>query len=342
MAKVSIHLVTWNGEKYLESCLSSILDQIFKDFFLLIIDNGSSDDTVKFIEQQFVPIFGQKIRFVKNKENLGFAKAHNQALLWTDSEYVLVLNQDVILADNFLLEAVKFLDERKDAVAVSAKILRAKFEQTEYLKNIKKTDIIDSLGLKIFKSQRIVELGAGEKDKGQSEKEIEVFGLSATCTLYRRQALEEIRYQDEFFDNDFFSYKEDVDLAYRLRWRSWKSYVLPQIVCFHKRGAESKEKISGLGTIKLRKYKSRFINYHSYKNHLFVLVKNLSVSNFLRYFFQIFFYEFSKFLYILFFEWQTLSGLKDFFAKFKKMKEKRKFIMQNRLISDAEMRKWFF
>lgn len=341
MAKVSINLVTWNGEKYLENCFNSILEQGFKDYFILAIDNGSSDNTVKIIEEQFVPIFGQKIRFIKNKENLGFAKAHNQALLWTDSEYVLTLNQDVVLADNFLSEAVKFMDQHKDVASVSGKVLRATFERGEDLKNVKKSDIIDSLGFKIFKSQRVVEIGAGEKDTGEYDKVTEIFGVSANSAFYRRSALNDVRYGDEFFDNDFFSYKEDVDLAYRLRHRNWKSYYLPQVVCYHERTAKSKEKISSLHVIKMRKYKSKFINYYSYKNHLFILAKNLSAKNFLRYYFQIKFYEAGKFLFILFFEWQTLSGLKDFFNKFKRMKAKRKFIMKNRLINDMQMRKWF-
>ncbi|MDD5341480.1 MAG: glycosyltransferase family 2 protein [Patescibacteria group bacterium] len=341
MAKVSINLVTWNGEKFIEACLNSILEQDFSDYFLLIIDNGSSDKTVSIIEQQFVPVFGEKIRFIKNKENLGFAKAHNQAILWTDSVYVLTLNQDVILGENYVSEAVKFLDEHDKVAAVTGKILRAKFEQADDLKNIKKSDIIDSTGLKIFKSQRAVEIGAGEKDEGQYEEQKEVFGVSATCPLYRREALNEVRFQDEFFDNDFFSYKEDVDLAYRLRWRGWKSFYLPEAVCFHERSAISQERISGLKLIRLRKHRAKFINYHSYKNHLFVLSKNLSLKDFFRYFFQITFYEFTKFFYIFVFEHQTVSGLKDFFSKRSMMKEKRKIIMRNCLVGAEEMRKWF-
>ena len=341
MAKVSIHLVTWNAEKYLENCLNSVLNQISKDYFVLVIDNGSSDKTAQIMEEQFIPIFGQRLRFLKNKENLGFAKAHNQAILWTDSEYVLTLNQDVVLADNFLTEVIKFLDEHKDVGAVSGKVLRAIFEKSEDLKNVKKTDIIDSLGLKIFKSQRVVDIAAGEKDAGQFEKIEEIFGVSANSAVYRRSALNDVRYGDEFFDNDFFSYKEDVDLAYRLQWRNWKCYYLPQMICHHERSAKSKEKISGLGAIKLRRHKTKFVNYYSYKNHLFILLKNLSAKNFFRYFFQIFFYELGKFLYILFFEWKTLSGLKDFFARYNKMKEKRMFIMKNRLVSDEQLRKWF-
>ena len=341
MSKVSIHLVTWNGEKYIEECLNSLLEQSFRDYLLLIIDNGSVDKTVQIIETEFLPAFNKRIRLVKNKENLGFAKAHNQAILWTDAEYILVLNQDVILEPNFLAELVNFIEKNKNVSALNSKVLRWEVEQIGDLKESKKIDIIDSLGLKIFKNQRVVDIAAGEKDNRQYEEEKEIFGAGAACPLYRRQALNDIRFKDEFFDNDFFSYKEDVDLAYRLRWRGWKSFYVPQAVAYHKRSARSQEKISGLGIINLRKNKTQFVNYHSYKNHLFVLIKNLSWRNYFKYLLQIKFYEFKKFIFSLFFEWPTLGSLKEFFSKLKKMWGKRKFIMASRLIKDEEMRKWF-
>jgi len=340
MAKVSIHLVTWNGQKYIEECLNSVLKQTFEDYFLLIIDNGSIDKTVSILENEYAPLLKDKIRFIKNKNNLGFAQAHNQAILWTESEYVLVLNQDVILEPDFLQKMVEFLDQNKDTAAVSGKVLRWHFENDEEMKNSLKSDIIDSLGLKIFKSHRAVEIAGGEEDQGQYDEKMEIFGASAACPFYRRKALEDIRYEDEYFDNDFFSYKEDVDLAYRLQWRGWRAYYLPQAVAYHERSAKSQEKASGLRIIKQRQEKNKFINYHSYKNHLFVLTKNISPKNFHRYFIYIFFYELKKILYISLFEWSTLKALKEYLAKRKKMKRKHKFIMKNRIIKDEDFRKW--
>jgi len=341
MSKISIHLVTWNGEKYLTECLNSVLAQTSQDFLLIIIDNGSVDNTIKIIENNFLPIFGEKMRFVKNKENLGFARAHNQALLWTDTDYVLVLNQDVILEPDFLAQMLEFMAKKPKASSVNGKVLRWEFEQDGDLIKSEKSDIIDSLGLKIFKNQRIIDIASGEKDIGQYQEVKEIFGASASCPLYRRQALDDIRFKDEFFDNDFFSYKEDVDVAYRLRWRGWESFNLPEAVAYHKRSARSEEKKLIISRVNLRKNKNRFINYHSYKNHLFVLVKNLSWKNYFRYLFQIKFYEVKKFFYLLFFERSTLGSLKEFFAKLKNIRAKRKFIMANRLVKDEEMRKWF-
>ncbi|MCX6744463.1 MAG: glycosyltransferase family 2 protein, partial [Candidatus Parcubacteria bacterium] len=92
----------------------------------------------------------------------------------------------------------------------------------------------------------MVDRGSGEQDKVQYENITEIFGVSATCPIYRRQALQDVRYEDEFFDIDFFSYKEDVDLAYRLAWRGWKCYFLPEVIAYHERTAKGQEKISHL------------------------------------------------------------------------------------------------
>jgi GT2 family glycosyltransferase len=341
MPKVAISLVTWNGEQQIEYCLNSILEQTSQDFLLLIIDNGSVDRTVKIIEEQYLPIFKDRIKFVKNKSNLGFAFAHNQAILWTNSDYILVLNQDVILDRDFLKNALDFLESHHEAGSVSGKVKRWQLKQIEDLKKSRKTDIIDSLGLKIYKSQRVVDRASGEEDNAEYENITEIFGPCATCPVYRRQALEDVRFEDEFFDRDFFSYKEDIDLAYRLAWRGWRSYYLPQVMAWHERGVKGEEKFSHLALMRHRKNKSKFVNYHSYKNHLYILKKNLSRSNFWRNFFPIIYYELKKFLFILFFEFGTLKALKEVWSKRKRMGVKRRFIMSHRLIKDDEMRKWF-
>jgi GT2 family glycosyltransferase len=341
MPKVSINLVTWNGEKQIRQCLNSILDQSFKDFLLLIIDNGSVDQTIKIIEDEFLPAFKDTIKFVRNKSNLGFAFAHNQAILWTDSDYVMVLNQDVILHPKYIEKAVEFLDQHHDVGSVSGKILRWDTHSLDDLEKVQKSDIIDSLGLKIYKSQRVIDRAAGEEDKGQYDNITEIFGPCATCPIYRRKAINDVRFEDEFFDKDFFSYKEDIDLAYRLVWRGWKSYYLPKAIAWHERGVKGHENAAHLVLIRHRKNKSKFVNFHSYKNHLFVLYKNLSRKNFLRYFFSVCYYEFKKIAFILLFEWPSLGAISQFFSRRKRMKAKRLFIMSRRLVKDDEVKKWF-
>ncbi len=329
--KVSVNLVTWNGEKYLPYCLDSIAKQTFRDFSLLILDNGSIDGTAEFLKNYKLQITNYKIIF--NDKNVGFATGHNQALGLTNSEYVLILNQDIILEPNFLEVVVKFMDEHREVGAVTGKLLQWNFEKNQ------KTNIIDSCGLKIFKNHRVVELGAGEVDNKRWNFPQEVFGVSGAASTYRRKTLEDAAIDGEFFDEDFFSYKEDVDLAYRLRLFGWQAWFLPEAKAYHDRTAWAPGE-SSMAVAKQRKNKSVFVNYHSYKNHLFLLLKDVPAGIWWRYGYKIKWYEFKKLLYLLFFERQTLKAWSEFFKKLPKMWKKRKYIMANKKVRAKEIRKW--
>jgi GT2 family glycosyltransferase len=326
--KVAISLVTWNGEKHLEPLMASVFAQTFKDFEILVIDNGSSDGTVSFFEKDY-----PQIRLIKNQENLGFAKGHNIGIQETQSDYVLILNQDVILEPDFLAQLVEFMDKHKKAALVGGKLLK--------LKDKGKTKIIDSVGQKIFKTQQVIELGAGQEDKGQFDEAHQVFGISATAAFYRRLALEEVKIGQEYFDEDFFSYKEDVDLNYRLRLYGWEIWYLPPAVAYHDRSAQGVGAGFDLSTIGYRQQKNKFVNFHSYKNHWFVLTKNLTWYNFFWLFPYIFVYELIKFLYILFFEPKTLKAIPVIFQKLPAMIKKRKIIIKHKKVSNKELFGWF-
>ncbi|MFZ5364068.1 MAG: glycosyltransferase family 2 protein [Patescibacteria group bacterium] len=330
--KISINLVTWNGKKYLPHCLDSIAKQTFRDFSLFILDNGSTDGTVEYLKSSLLPISNCRLKF--NEKNVGFAAGHNQALQNTESEYVFILNQDIILEPNFLEEIVKFLDERKEVAALTGKLLYWDFA------NNQKTDLIDSAGIKIFKNHRAIELGAGEMDLEEWSVPREVFGVSGAAAVYRRSALDEVAISGEVFDEDFFSYKEDIDLAYRLHLAGFKAWFLPIARGYHDRTARSTAKTDN-AAIKGRKNKSVFVNYHSYKNHLFFLLKNVPWGVWWRWGYRIKWYEFKKFIYLLIFETKTLGSLGEFFKKFPKIWKKRRWIQKNRKAEIAEIKKWF-
>jgi GT2 family glycosyltransferase len=282
---------------------------------------------------------------VCNKENVGFAAGHNQALRMAESDYVLMLNQDIILEPDYLGVMVKFLDAHPEVGAATGKLLRWDFE------NNQKTDMLDSAGLKIFKSHRAMELGAGERDGEKWNTASEVFGVSGAAAVYRRAALEDVAIPvlrksatgsaeiREYFDEDFFGYKEDVDLAYRLRLFGWKAWYLSEARGYHDRTAKSNGG-SDEETARQRKNKPDFVNYHSYKNHLFLLVKNVPAAIFWRYGCRIKRYEFKKFIYLLLREPKTLGALGEFFGKFGKMRGKRKWIMAHRKVNVAEIKRW--
>lgn len=329
--RVSINLVTWNGKKYLPFCLDSVFKQTFRDFSLFILDNGSTDGTVEYLKNFQFPIPDFKTAF--NEKNIGFAAGHNQAIEATKSEYILLLNQDIILESDFLSNVVKFLDAHPEVGAVTGKLLRWDFC------NGKKTDMLDSAGLKIWKNHRLAELGSGEQDGENWKRPFEVFGVSGAAAVYRRSALESSAIFGEYLDPDFFSYKEDIDLAYRLRLFGWKSWFLPEAVGYHDRTARS-DNGGDVEAARRRKNKSSFVNYHSYKNHLFFLTKNVPAGIWLRYGCRIKWYELRKFIYLLFFEPRTLRGIWEFLKKLPKMRKKRKWIMTHKKVSVEEIKKW--
>jgi len=324
MSKVSINLVTWNGAKYIDNCLRSVFAQSYKDFSILIIDNGSSDETVAIIKEQY-----PQLKVIQHKENLGFAKAHNQAIHWSKSDYVMLLNQDVVLHEDYLKYLVEFLDKTPMAGSCSGKILR--------LQDDEKTNYVDTVGLRIYKNYRVVDKGAGEMDEGQYDAVTEVFGVSGALPVYRRKALDEVVYQQEYLDESFFSYKEDVDLAHRLLSAGWQAWYIPLAIAYHDRTVSSPyEKMSAVKVAQNRRRKSKFAKFYSYRNHLYFLKKNLPHLTW-----SVFFYEFVKSLYVLILEPRNfLRAWKDLCRVRKELLAKRALIQKRRKISEEKLSTW--
>ena len=332
--KLAISLVTYNAERYLPFCLSSLFEQSFNDFSVLVIDNGSSDRTIQHLKENY-----PQIKIVSHSSNIGFAKAHNQAISWSKAKYICLLNQDVILEKDYLKNLVEFLDYNEKVASVTGKILSWDF------KNNKKLTNVDSKGLKVFKNHMVVDIDQGLKDVPDLENE--VFGTSGAAPIYRIKSLNDVKLKnslgaDEYFDELFFSYKEDVDLAYRFRLAGFKSYYIPSSIAYHDRTVKGKLDVSNKAIIKARKNRDKMVKIYSYKNHLQTLCKNEFFTNFIKYFFHITWYEFRKIMYIIFLEPSTLKGLVMFFKQRKYIKQKRKYIKKNiRKIKSRELSKWY-
>lgn len=319
--KVSVIVLLYNGQKYLPACLEAVKNQTFKDLEVLIIDNASKESSAQWLKNNYPEFI-----LLEQKENLGYCRGNNLGIRKSHGEYVLCLNQDIILEPNFIAELTNFMDSHPKVGATTGRLNRWDFE------NNQKTDQIDSLGLKIFKTGRVVDWGQWEKDFIIPTTPTEVFGVSGAAPFYRRSALEDIKFQADYFDSDFFAYKEDVDLACRLRWRGWRAYLVPQAVGYHDRSVSQNTNL-----LKNRRQKSQFANYHSCRNHLFYLLKNWP----LHLIFPMLFYESTKLFYILFFEPKTLIAFLDFVVKSVKMLAKRRFIKKRRLVSFTTWYSWF-
>lgn len=220
--RVSIVILNWNCLKYLKHCIDSVMQQTYKNIELMIIDNGSTDSSVGFIKKEF-----PEIRIIENHKNLGFAKAHNQGIRVTNSEYYMPLNPDVVLTKNYVAAMVKTIKTEPDIGSVSGKLLLLDHKGI-------RTKRIYTTGHAFYKDGDVTNIGDGEGDIDQYNEMKEVFGVNGAAPLYKRVMLEDIKYRSgEYFDELFFMYGTDSDLDWRARLRGWKCLYTPEAIGYH-------------------------------------------------------------------------------------------------------------
>ncbi|NUM25421.1 MAG: glycosyltransferase family 2 protein [Candidatus Buchananbacteria bacterium] len=341
MNKISIQIVTWNSMRYIFDCLESLMRQNFRDFSVMVIDNGSDDGTVEFVRSNY-----PTVSILQNFKNFGFSKANNQGIQLSKSEYVLVMNPDVVLADNFLQTIINFAEAHPEAGSFGGKILKMSTEaydenDQEGLRETVKSNVIDSTGLLVFKSRKVINRGEGQKDQGQFDRTEEVFGLTGACVLYRRTALDEVMVKNEYFDNDFFAYKEDIDLAWRLRLYGFSSWYVPSAICYHHRRLSVTTEHAIKKVMQSRKAVSKMLRQYSFRNHHLMILKN---DQWLNIFLALPWFvgrEMRIVFYALFFEHFQLKSFVEFFRLAPKMFLKRRITMSHKKVQPREIRRWF-
>jgi len=300
-------------------CLDSLLDQEFKDFDISIVDNGSTDGSIQRITQDY-----PGINFHPFPTNRGFSKAFNWGVNQTKGEFVLSLNPDLFIRKGFLQEMVNTISQDNGIGIVSPKLLR--YEDPKYL---------DSTGLFLNRSRRPYDRGQGELDKGQFDSFLNVFGACGAAALYRRTMLEDIALGNEFYDEDFFAYYEDADLAWRAHLRGWKGRYAPRAVATH---------VRGWGDTLRKRETSVKDNYGprlAFRNRWFMTLKNDALRYFLLDFPFIFVMELSRLLYMAIFAPDALLGLIDILNGSRTALGKRRIIRERMVVDDAILRTWF-
>jgi GT2 family glycosyltransferase len=220
MVLVSIIIVNYNAGFYLKQCIESIKTQTIKSFEIIIIDNHSTDTSLENIRLY------DDIKIVCNPYNFGFAMGQNQGIRLASGKYILALNFDIIMERTFLEEMVSVMKLSENVGTVSGKMLRLKNGP----QNIHE---IDNVGL-LLPSRRVPKhRGQGEMDTGQHNDVVKVFGAMGAAALYRREMLEDIVYQGQYFDETYFMWYEDIDLDWRARLRGWDCIYHPKAVVYH-------------------------------------------------------------------------------------------------------------
>jgi len=313
MVRLAVNIVTFNSAWDIAACLQSLHQQTLKDLHIHILDNASTDETLQRIEPFDVEYL------LRSPINTGFCKAHNELVRRFPSEYVLFLNPDTILRPMFTEELVRALDARPDAASASGKLIRLD-EKT-----------LDSTGIIMLREQRHLDRGADEPDIGQFERPEDIFGPSGAAALYRRKALDDVAINGQYFDEDFFAYREDADLAWRCRLLGWNSIYVPTAVAQHRRRVTPERR----GSV------SREINYHSVKNRFLLRINNMTASLYLRDVWRITARDAAVVGYVLLREWSSIPALFYLLRHFRRLNRKRRAIQSRCRADSAEIAKWF-
>jgi len=259
---LAVVIVNWNGRQHLGICLAALQGQSYAPFRVIVVDNGSSDDSVEFVRALY-----PDVELIQLEGNRGFAAPCNmgisRALERPEIEFIVTLNNDTDPEPTYLEELVACARRNPTAGAVQPKVV-----------NYFEADRLDSTGIMIAADMSAVNRGLGETDRGQYGQEEEIFGAAASAALYPRAALEQVALPvaggpSEFFDGSYFAYHEDVDLAWRLRLSGFQAYYTPRAVVRHVHSATGKSR-------------SPFKAFYVHRNHLFNLSKNLPLFFLLR------------------------------------------------------------
>jgi GT2 family glycosyltransferase len=252
---VSIVVVSKDSAADLPVSLAAAATQRGVRFEIVLVDNASSDHS-----REAAGALGAAVRIVALPANVGFAAAMNEGIAATTGRYVLALNPDCRLEPDFAAVLTRRLDaaDAADVGSASGRLYRAEGP------DLARTDRLDSAGIRFTASGRHFDRGAGEIAAGLFEAEEEVAGASGAAGFYRRAALEDARISTGVFDADFFLYREDADLAWRLRRLGWRCLYVPAAVAAHRR----------VNVPERRRRMPAAANMHSVKNRFLLRINN--------------------------------------------------------------------
>lgn len=318
---VSVTIVTYNSGRYIKRCLESVLAQKGPQFEVIVIDNNSTDGTRDILEP-----YEERCTIIFNERNVGFAAAQNQAIRLARGNWVLTLNPDVLLMPYFiqaLLEAGR-LDNRIGTVCGKLLVMSPDF-------NIDAKPRVDSTGIYFTPYLRHLDRGSRQIDNGHYLKREYVFGATAAAALYRREMIEDISIDGEFFDSDFFVYREDADVAWRAQLMGWRCLYTPYARGYHVRAV-----LPGN-----RRALPKEINMHSVKNRFMMRIKNITGDLYGRYWLPITFRDLIVVGCCLLYEHYSLKAFWRVLRSWPRLFAKRRWIMARKRVSDDYMAAWF-
>jgi GT2 family glycosyltransferase len=239
---ISVIIVNWNSKDLLRNCLNSVSETIHNLIFeVIVVDNASSDGSVAMLESEFPSV----IRII-NGENKGFGAANNQALAIMKGKYALLLNSDVVLTTGAVSKLWDFCESNEKAAIVCGQLLNAD--------GSKQNSIASFPGLlTLAANTSLLEYlfpGRYPSKRYRHTSPIEVDSVIGACMMIRKKALDEAG----TFDERYFFFFEETDLAYTMRLQGWKIYQVPDALVYHLQGQSIGHDISS----RIEFYRSRY------------------------------------------------------------------------------------
>jgi GT2 family glycosyltransferase len=333
LAVTLVSIVTYESGLTIYKCIESVLAQsgfvLGTNLHIIVTDNASKDNSLDETKR----ILKNSCNIIENKTNLGFSAAHNNAIkkgLDLDAKYFLILNPDVKLDKFCLKELVTSLDDDADAGSSCPKLYRA----DENLNPISPLRF-DAAGMYITPSIRHFDRGSEEIDLGQYEKDEYVFGGSGACLLLRKDFIKDTAIissnKVELFDEDFFAYREDADLAWRAAWLGWKCRYVPAAIGFHKRVVLPER----------RKTLPAKLNEYGVRNRFLLQIKNFSFYENVYCIIPALCRNILVVFAVLIKERTSIQALKDVFKLARTCRAKRKDLFSKKRALRGSISKWF-
>lgn len=210
---ISVVVANWNGCRYLDKCLSSLAAQTYPSVEVIVVDNGSTDGSAAWIAEHF-----PGVQVLANASNRGFAAANNQGIAASRGAFVALLNNDAWVEPDWLANLIAAAEPEAGVGMVASLMLSAA-----------RPAIVDSAGICVDRCGISWDRAGGQSAADWASGPANVFGACAGAALYRRAMLDELG----GFDEDFFAYLEDVDLAWRARWLGWQARYAPTARAYH-------------------------------------------------------------------------------------------------------------
>ncbi|RGJ66370.1 glycosyltransferase family 2 protein [Dorea formicigenerans] len=237
--KVTIVIPNYNGKHFMEPCLSSLSEQTYKDFHILVVDNASSDGSIEYMEENY-----PDIELIKLQKNYGFSKAVNIGIQHSRTPYVILLNNDTTVDTRYVEEMVKAIEKSPKIFSVSSKMIQ-----------MYHPELIDSAGDLYTLLGWGVCRGCGRPISNYTKYD-EIFTACAGAAIYRRSVFDDIGY----FDENHFAYLEDIDIGYRARIYGYYNMYCPTALVYHVGSGTSGSKYNSF-KVKLAARNNLYLNY---------------------------------------------------------------------------------